>query len=161
MKTPISLVIALVLSISSSFAQITPADSLPIAPPALTYDTQPKPAGGQQKLYGFVMKNLRYPPKAIADKVGGEVLVQFDILENGSMANFALEKGVRADINAEAMRICKILPNWIPGKLNGKPVRVRYRMPLVFLPPAATSKTGALPTPKSPSPKFVPASPKN
>jgi TonB family protein len=91
------------------------------------------------------MKNLRYPAKAIADKIGGEVVVLFDIKADGSMANFAIEKGVRADLNAEALRVCKIMPKWLPATLKGQPVFVRYRMPLILYPPVTPAPVAAKP----------------
>ena len=143
-----NLVFVLLLSSSAVLAQTKPdsvAKTVPIPdltapaqiPAGPSYDKAPQPKGGTKALFNFLMQNLRYPPKAVADKVGGQVIVLFDIKADGSMANFAIEKGVRADLNAEALRVCKILPKWIPATLKGKPVLVRYKMPLMLYPPVA------------------------
>jgi TonB family protein len=77
--------------------------------------------GGQKALYKFLGKNIKYPAKAADDGVQGRVFVQFTVKKDGSLDNFRILRGVRADLDNEALRVAKLMPNWISGTKNGNP----------------------------------------
>ena len=118
--------------------------------------------GGQAALMQFLAQNIRYPKIAAENGVQGRVLVQFVIEKDGSLSNFAVVKksgdtitknaqsGITVNalgsateeskvpqeafdaINAEAVRVLREMPKWIPAKQRGQEVRMRYTLPITF-----------------------------
>jgi TonB family protein len=95
-------------------------------------DVMPQFPGGDGELLTFLSRNIRYPEEAKKEKEEGRAVVAFTIEANGKMSNYELLKGVSPSLDAEAMRVVKLIPVWEPGKENGKPVRVRYTVPVTF-----------------------------
>lgn len=89
----------------------------------------PEFPGGNEKLYSFINKNLNQNK---ASKPG-RVNVTFIVEKDGALSDVRAI-GPIFDQNAadEAIRVIKLSPKWIPGKQNGKPVRVQYVVPIVF-----------------------------
>jgi len=98
----------------------------------LVVEEMPKFKGGDKARIMFLVENLKYPEQARKDSIQGTVYVQFIIEENGSVTNAHILRGVNEDIDAEALRVVEMMPAWIPGKQDGKPVRVQFNLPLVF-----------------------------
>lgn len=73
----------------------------------------------------------------------GRVLVSFIVDTDGSITDVALMKSLSPEFDNEAMRVVKAMPKWIPGKQKGKPVRVKYAIPVVFRSSAATKSGSA------------------
>lgn len=80
----------------------------------------------------YLIHNLRYPANAIKQRAQGRVAVQFIVNEDGSITDVAIKRGVSKDCDEEALRVIKSMPRWIPGKQNGKIVRVLYTQPISF-----------------------------
>lgn len=89
--------------------------------PEAPYDLQ-KYLGGQ----------LRYPPKAIEEGIEGRVVIKVIINEEGRITDPVVERSASKELDAEALRVVKTLPNWKPARQNGKPVSVYYRIPVMF-----------------------------
>lgn len=95
----------------------------------------------------FVATTLKYPKQAILDRVEGQVSVSFLIDTVGNVSDPRIEKGVRKDLDNEALRIVSLMPKWRPAQKNFKPVAVRYTMNVAFniavdtLPLAVKEKT--------------------
>lgn len=73
-----------------------------------------------------------YPTVAIQNNIQGRVIVSFIIEKDGSVSNVELLSGVDLLLDAEALRVVKAMPSWTPGKINGKPVRTQYALPITF-----------------------------
>lgn len=95
-------------------------------------EQMPKFPGGDAELYKFISKNLNYPAMAIENNVQGRVVVQFVVTKDGSIGNVKVVRSVDRDLDNEAIRVCKKLPKFIPGKQNGQPVSVWYTLPVTF-----------------------------
>ena len=80
----------------------------------------------------WVNSNLKYPEQAIQDKVQGRVIVQFTIGADGAVRNVEVLRGVREDLDAEAVRVVSSSPKWEPATQNGEPVPVVYTFPIVY-----------------------------
>ena len=109
-----------------------------VAPPIDTtiYDTvekMPSFPGGEPKMYEFLGRNVKYPQRAREDGYHGTVYVRFVIEPDGSLTNIEVIKGVGGGCSNEAVRVIKMMPNWIPGEAFGKKVRVSYTLPIRFL----------------------------
>ncbi len=88
--------------------------------------------GGAVAMMDFFMKNMKYPKDAMEAKQEGRVIAQFVVEKDGSISGSHIVKSVSPSLDAEALRIVNAMPNWTPGRQNGKPVRVKYTVPLSF-----------------------------
>ena len=83
-------------------------------------------------LKAFLSQNVKYPKKAMENGVQGRVLVSFIVETNGSISNVKVVRSVDPELDAEALRVVKKMPKWIPGMQKGKAVRVRFTLPISF-----------------------------
>ncbi|MBO7496962.1 MAG: energy transducer TonB [Salinivirgaceae bacterium] len=83
----------------------------------------PEFPGGEDALHRFMIEHTKYPKNAKKNKVSGTVYVQFVINENGEIENVQIPQSVDPALDREAIRVVKSMPNWIPGKIRGKPVK--------------------------------------
>ncbi len=98
-------------------------------------EDMPEFPGGQAELFKFIGKNINYPPMARENGIDGTVYVGFVVMENGSIENVSIKRGLSgggAGCDAEAIRVVKEMPKWNPGKQRGKPVRVAFTLPIRF-----------------------------
>ena len=94
--------------------------------------------GGEAALIAYVASHTRYPEQAIRDSVQGVVLLRFVVLENGSIGDVQIIRSLESHCDAEAKRVVRSLPRFIPGRQGGKAVRVWYSLPIRFQLPEAT-----------------------
>ncbi|HEY8401933.1 MAG TPA: TonB family protein [Cytophagaceae bacterium] len=88
--------------------------------------------GGLEAFYKFLQKNIVYPRAAMEMEVQGRVIVQFVVEKDGSVTDVKVLKGLREDMDNEAVRVVSMMPKWTPAKMNGKPVRFKTSIPIVF-----------------------------
>lgn len=105
--------------------------------PARVYDfaSIEQPAqfpGGEEALYKFIGGNLRYPVNAQENGIQGRVVVQFVVTKTGEVGEVRVVRSKDPDLDKEAVRVVKSLPNFIPGKQNGRPVNVWFTLPIRF-----------------------------
>ncbi len=93
---------------------------------------QPSFPGGSQALVDFLRENTKYPEQALKDSMEGRVVVAFVIDTDGSITKPEVVRGVHPLLDAEALRVVKLMPKWEPGSENGTPVKVRYNLPITF-----------------------------
>jgi TonB family protein len=74
----------------------------------------------------YIRQNLKYPLNALKEKTEGKVQVFFTVNSKGKVENVKAIYGKNTELNEEAMRVVSSMPNWIPGKRNGKPVDVNF-----------------------------------
>lgn len=88
--------------------------------------------GGMAALMKYLGTNIKYP--TISQEMGsaGKVIVQFVVDKDGTITNPAVVRGVDAYLDKEAIRVISSMPKWNPGVQNGKKVRVKYTVPVVF-----------------------------
>ena len=94
--------------------------------------------GGEAALLAYLAQHLKYPAQAIRDRVQGIVLLRFVVLENGRVGQVQTIKSLEPHCDAEAKRVVKSLPRFIPGRQGGKAVRVWYTLPIRFQLPKTT-----------------------
>lgn len=83
-------------------------------------------------MMSYLSRNLQYPGKAIDAGVEGQVIVQFVVCEDGTLCKESIVKRLGSGCDEEVLRVIKRMPNWKPGKFNGKPVKVYHRLPVTF-----------------------------
>lgn len=95
-------------------------------------EDQPQFPGGVQALMKFLGDNIRYPEEAHKNGTEGRVITNFVVEKDGSIEEVNIVRSVSPLIDAEAIRVIKMMPKWKPGKQRGQNVRVRYTLPMVF-----------------------------
>ena len=95
-------------------------------------DEMPSFPGGLNGLMTFLSQNMVYPVTAQENGVQGRVIVSFVVETDGSITDVKVARSVDPSLDREAMRVVKAMPKWTPGKKDGKPVRVKYTVPVVF-----------------------------
>ena len=95
-------------------------------------EQMPEYPGGMPAMIEFLQTNIKYPEDAVKQKVEGRVMVQFVVETDGSISDVHVAKQVFPSLDAEAIRVVQVMPKWVPGRENGKVVRVKYNLPIVF-----------------------------
>ena len=95
-------------------------------------EEMPQYPGGPQALFKFLGENVHYPAEAEKAGIQGRVIATFVVEKDGSISQPTIVKSVDPLLDAEAIRVISAMPNWKPGKQNGKVVRVKYTVPLSF-----------------------------
>lgn len=98
----------------------------------VTLDKQPEFPGGINGLMQFLGENIIYPSECAENEIQGKVLVKFTVFKDGKVGNIEVVQSVHPLLDAEAIRVVSLLPNWKPGELNGNPVNVWYNLPVNF-----------------------------
>jgi TonB family protein len=95
-------------------------------------EEMPEFPGGMQALMDFLSANVKYPEAAKQAGTSGRVTTSFIVGEDGVCRDFKVLRGVSSELDAEAIRVLSSMPKWNPGKQDGKPVPVRYTVPVNF-----------------------------
>ena len=90
------------------------------------------PNGGMAGLMQYLSKNIKYPTIAQENGTQGRVTVQFVVNKDGSIVDAKVLRGVDPYLDKEAVRVIMGMPKWKPGMQRGKPVRVKYTVPVMF-----------------------------
>lgn len=101
----------------------------------------PEYPGGYNKMRTDLSQYIIYPEKARKDSAQGTVYVQFVVRKDGSLSDIVAIKGVSEEIDSAVINAVKSFPSWIPGKQRGKPVNVRFVLPVKFSLKAPVQKT--------------------
>jgi len=92
----------------------------------------------EKELLKYIKKAMKYPESAQHDSIEGVVYISYLVEIDGSTSEHKIIKGVRYDIDKEALRICKLIKYAEPAKQANKPVRVRMVLPFKFSIPRST-----------------------
>ena len=92
-------------------------------------EQMPSFPGGQEALMTYINHNIKYPEE---DCGQGRVTVSFIVEKDGSITNATIRRSVDPAFDREALRVISSMPKWIPGKNNGRNVRVRFNVPVQF-----------------------------
>ncbi|MBC8084780.1 MAG: energy transducer TonB [Hymenobacter sp.] len=95
-------------------------------------DEMPAFTGGAPAFLKFLQAKLKYPEEALRRNISGKVHVSFVVDEEGRILDPKVVRGLGSGLDEEALRLVRIMPWWTPGRINGRPVRVAYTLPIVF-----------------------------
>lgn len=95
-------------------------------------DKMPEFPGGMTGLMQYLSKNIRYPAEAQTKGIQGRVTVAVIINTEGKAVNASIVRSVDPSLDAEALRVVRTMPDWVPGTKDGKPVNVKYTFPVTF-----------------------------
>ena len=99
----------------------------------MVVESMPEFPGGQDSLFSYLEANVQYPVIAQENGIQGRVICQFVVNKDGSIVDVVVVRSSgEPSLDKEAMRVIKSMPRWKPGKQRGKPVRVKYTVPVNF-----------------------------
>jgi len=98
----------------------------------MVVEDQPEFPGGTAALLEYLRKNIKYPAICRENNIQGRVLVTFIVNKDGAIVEPEVVKSVNPSLDKEALRVISTMPNWKPGSQRGKPVRVKYTVPVNF-----------------------------
>ena len=100
--------------------------------PFMVVEKMPEFPGGMTALMQYLQKNIKYPAVCRENNIQGRVLIQFIVNRDGSIVEPEVVKSVNPYLDKEALRVISGMPKWSPGEQRGKPVRVKYTVPVNF-----------------------------
>lgn len=86
----------------------------------------------QKSIHKHIAKNFEYPEIAMEMEIQGNVVISFTIAKTGAITDIQILRGVDKSLDQEAQRLIKLLPKMIPAKQRGRPVPVKYTIPVRF-----------------------------
>ncbi len=95
-------------------------------------EKQPEFPGGTAELFKYLSKAIKYPVIAQENGIQGRVVCSFVVNRDGSIVDIQVARGVDPSLDKEAVRVISEMPKWKPGEQRGKPVRVRFILPVQF-----------------------------
>ena len=96
-------------------------------------EEMPQYADGDVALLQFLRNNIKYPEEAEEKGLQGKVVVKLLIEKNGTVSKYEVAQSVTSSLDAEALRVVKLLPGkWKPAKNKGKEVRCYFSLPVTF-----------------------------
>lgn len=101
-------------------------------PAEIIVEEMPLFPGGDTERLKFLAANILYPTQATENGIQGTVYFQFIIDSKGNITDVKILRGIGGGCDEEALRVIKMMPQWKPGRQNGRTVRVLYNMPVVF-----------------------------
>jgi len=122
-------IVSLVIALSSILSHVNAQDTIPQVVGLIQCDEMPYFKGD---IDNFIKHQLVYPKTALKDKIGGSVIVSFIVDTCGNTIKHFILKGIRNDIDSEALRIAKLIKFDKPAFLNKKPVSIRYNLVIKF-----------------------------
>jgi protein TonB len=102
--------------------------------PMMGPEIMPEFPGGPQKMYEFIRQNMVYPPIELENRIQGKLFMTFVVDRSGNIKDVQTLRGVPGGPNLakEALRVIRLMPQWNPGRQNGRPVSVQLNLPFVF-----------------------------
>lgn len=95
-------------------------------------EEMPQFPGGVSEMMKYISQNLCFPKTAEQNGIQGRVIVRFVVTAEGKVRDAQVLRSLNPDCDKEAIRLVESMPNWIPGKQNGKAVSVYYTLPIIF-----------------------------
>jgi protein TonB len=95
-------------------------------------EQNPEFPDGQAALMKYLAANIKYPTLARENNISGKVILQFVVDEDGGISDIKAARGIGGGCDEEAIRVVKSMPKWKPGKQRGRPVKVRFTLPVSF-----------------------------
>ena len=92
----------------------------------------PQFPGGERELLAYIAKSIRYPAQSAENGIQGKVFVRFVVSALGTVEGVEVIRSLDPYCDKEAVRVVESLPQWIPGKQNGRNVPVYYTLPIFF-----------------------------
>ncbi|MDO7844928.1 energy transducer TonB [Hymenobacter sp. M29] len=108
------------------------ASANPNVRPVVAPDRPTQPVGGTQAFFDWIEKNQKYPLLAKQRKIQGKVMVEFMVQPDGSLTDVRVARKMGSGLDEEALRLIKAAPKWEPAMFQGKPIKQKMLLPVLF-----------------------------
>ena len=98
----------------------------------VSVEKMPQFPGGDVALMKWISDNMKYPPIAAENGIDGRVYCHFVVNADGSVVDVEVTRPLDPNLDKEAVRVLRLLPKFQPGEQRGKPVRVKFSVPVRF-----------------------------
>lgn len=98
----------------------------------MVVEKMPKYPGGEQEMLTFILSNIVYPVDAYLNIIEGRVFIEFIVDTAGNLRDIKVIRGIGYGCDEEAMRVINLMPAWDPGEQRGKPVNVKFSLPITY-----------------------------
>lgn len=98
----------------------------------IDYEENAQFPGGEQACRKWLADNIKYPKDCMKKKIEGRVLVSYVVEKDGSITDVKTMKSPHSSLSKEAERVVKAMPKWVPARFDGKVIRSRYFLPVIF-----------------------------
>jgi len=88
--------------------------------------------GGMKAFFEYVARHYQYPMAAKEQGIKGRLVLSFIVERDGSLTDIQVVRDLGLGTGEEAVRLLRDAPKWKPGIQNGRPVRVRYQLPIAL-----------------------------
>lgn len=95
-------------------------------------EENPEFPGGEMACMKWLQENIKYPSICVEQNIQGRVIATFVVNRDGSIVDIQIVRSPDSYLSKEAERVLKIMPRWKPGRQRGKPVRVKFSLPVTF-----------------------------
>lgn len=95
-------------------------------------EVMPEYPGGMSEMMNFLRQQVKYPEAAKKKGLQGRSVIHFVVEKDGNLSDFKVVSSAGKMLDAEALRVVKTMPKWKPGRIKGKPVRVKFNLPIEF-----------------------------
>ena len=92
----------------------------------------PEYPGGMVEFVKWLTATLKYPDDALRRRMQGKVMISFIVEKDGTLTGLKVIKSAGKIFDDEALRVARLMPQWKPGKADGKPCRSMIAIPIVF-----------------------------
>ncbi len=100
--------------------------------PYYPFEEMPQFPGGDEAMFQFINRKIKFPRKAFRAKAFGTQIATFVVGADGVVRDIEIKESLHPDIDLEVIRVLSLMPPWQPGRQDGKPVPVRYNIPINF-----------------------------
>ena len=132
----IAILVFIAVNSSSAFSQAeiayNSAETKNIKKTESTEMLAPSFNGGNEALAEFMSANLKYPELAKRQGVEGTVILAYTVTKNGEIKDIKIAKSVNKELDKEAVRLAKSMPQWTPAMQDGKAKDIKYQLPVKF-----------------------------
>ena len=122
----------LIIEEEEAIETVSIAERMPIFGDCLLDTESDKRSCSDQSLLNYIYRYLDYPPFARQNGIEGTVFVEFLVDANGNVGSVKILRGIGGGCDEAVLKVINSLPAWMPGKQNGRPVNVLFRMPVKF-----------------------------
>ena len=109
-----------------------PGTTLPNGLKVVTPATRATPPGGTDAFFAWIQQNIQYPVAARRAKAEGKIQVEFIIEPDGSLSSVKVLNHLPFGLDAEAIRLIKSAPNWTPAQYDGRSIKQKMVLPVIF-----------------------------
>lgn len=111
----------------------TVVEEMPMFPGCdVKMEKQARKSCAEKAMLEFVYKNIKYPALAKDSGIEGMVVINFIVDKSGELRDFNIRRDIGGGTGQEAIRVLKLMPNWIPGKRKGEAVNISYNLPIRY-----------------------------